>query len=250
MIHFLETLGKTPVSTLPFWKKTNIIGKNKNESTIPTLIKDGVEYSTREEKANLFASKLVKTFNEPETNDFDNKFKEKIDKIINEKSYEQEYKNSNKNNVEKFTLKELNSAIRGLNDKTALDSTGLNNGLIKKFPKKTRENLLELFNKCLSEGKLPEKWKLATVIMIPKKNNDKHDYNNYRLISQTPCLAKLFERMIAKRLKKFLKKNNIIINCQSGFRQHRQTKDNIFQLSQKVTESFNRKKRYVVSFLI
>jgi len=86
--------------------------------------------------------------------------------------------------------------------------------------------------------------------MIPKKNNDKHDYNNYRLISQTPCLAKLFERMIAKRLKKFLKKNNIIINCQSGFRQHRQTKDNIFQLSQKVTESFNRKKRYVVSFLI
>jgi len=43
MIHFLETLDKTPVSTLPFWKKTNIIGKNKNESTIPTLIKDGVE---------------------------------------------------------------------------------------------------------------------------------------------------------------------------------------------------------------
>ena len=54
--------------------------------------------------------------------------------------------------------------------------------------------------------------------MIPKKSDDKKDYNNYRPISQTPCLAKLFERMIAKRLNTFLKKNNIIINCQSGFR--------------------------------
>ena len=84
--------------------------------------------------------------------------------------------------------------------------------------------------------------------MIPKKSNDKKDYNNYRPISQTPCLAKLFERMIAKRLNTFLKKNNIIINCQSGFRQNRQTKDSIFQLTQKVSETFNRKKKVCCIF--
>jgi len=185
MINFLESLDKSPVSTKSFWNKINKIRKNKSDSSIPTLVKDGVEYTTKEEKANLFASKLAYTFNEPESDDFDNNFKEKIDKIISDKKYEKDYNNANKNNILKITLKELNSAIKGLNDKTAIDSTGLNNSLIKKFPKNTRENLLQVYNKCLSESKLPEKWKLATVIMIPKKGNDKQDYNNYRPMSNT-----------------------------------------------------------------
>jgi len=84
--------------------------------------------------------------------------------------------------------------------------------------------------------------------MIPKKSDNKYDINNYRPISQTPCLAKLFERMISGRLKSFLKVNNILISCQSGFRQNRQTKDNIFQLTQKVSETFNRKKKLCCIF--
>ena len=85
--------------------------------------------------------------------------------------------------------------------------------------------------------------------MIPKKLNDKSDYNNYRPISKTPCLAKLFERLIAVRLNDFLKKNNILIKYQSGFRQNRSTRDNIFHLTQKVSESFNRSKKVCAIFL-
>ena len=48
--------------------------------------------------------------------------------------------------------------------------------------------------------------------MIPKKADNKSDMNNYRPTSQTPCLAKLFERMISVRLKNFRFTNNIIIN--------------------------------------
>ena len=84
--------------------------------------------------------------------------------------------------------------------------------------------------------------------MIPKKANDKSDYNNYRPISKTPCLAKLFERLIAVRLNDFLKKNNILIKYQSGFRQNRSTRDNIFHLTQKVSESFNRSKKVCAIF--
>jgi hypothetical protein len=47
--------------------------------------------------------------------------------------------------------------------------------------------------------------------------------------------------MLAK-TKEFMEKNNIIIKQQSGFRNKRQTRDNIFYLTQKATESFNRKK--------
>jgi hypothetical protein len=49
--------------------------------------------------------------------------------------------------------------------------------------------------------------------------------------------------MVKEKLNEFLKNNNIILKQQSGFRAHRQTKDNVFHLSQKVLESFNRGKK-------
>ena len=62
------------------------------------------------------------------------------------------------------------------------------------------------------------------------------------------CLAKLIERIISIRLWDFLKENNIIISCQSGFRQNRKTKDYIFHLSQKVSEAFNRSSKICAIF--
>jgi hypothetical protein len=73
-----------------------------------------------------------------------------------------------------------------------------------------------------------------------EKANNKTDINNYRPINKTKSLVKLFERLISGKLNTFLKKNKILISCQFGFRQNRQTRDNIFHLSQKVTESFKR----------
>ena len=73
-----------------------------------------------------------------------------------------------------------------------------------------------------------------------KKNGIKTDPNSYRPISMTSCLMRLLERLVLTRIRAFLDKNHLIINCQSGFRPKRQTKDNIFHLVQKVKENFNR----------
>lgn len=133
MISFLERLDKPPVSTMPFWKKINQIRKNKSDSFIPVLIKDGIEYNTKEDKAKIFAEKLINTFNEPLSNDFDNEFKTKIGKYIEKKEFEKE---NNSKKIEKFTLKELNKEISKLNNKKTIDSLGLNNVIIKAFTKK------------------------------------------------------------------------------------------------------------------
>ena len=50
------------------------------------------------------------------------------------------------------------------------------------------------------------------------------------------------------KIKEFLVKNKIIIKQQSGFRQKRQTKDNIFFLTQKAIESLNRGKKLCTIF--
>jgi hypothetical protein len=79
--------------------------------------------------------------------------------------------------------------------------------------------------------------------MIPKKSANSPNPKDYRPISLTSCLGKLCERMILDKLTDFLDANKLIVKQQSGFRKHRQTKDNIFYLIQKISESFNRKKR-------
>jgi hypothetical protein len=56
------------------------------------------------------------------------------------------------------------------------------------------------------------------------------------------------ERLMMIKIKEFLVKNKIIIKQQSGFRQKRQTKDNIFFLTQKAIESLNRGKKLCTIF--
>ena len=75
---------------------------------------------------------------------------------------------------------------------------------------------------------MPSDWKSSVISMIPKKKANSPDPKDYRPISLTSNLAKVVEKMIAVKLKVFLKANNIIIKQQSGFREFRQTKDNIF----------------------
>ena len=95
---------------------------------MPVLIRDNREFVTDEEKANLFSEKLTLTFSENDTEDFDSEFKEKVDNYINEKKYEDEYSDKT---IKLFNLKELNKAIKDLNNKKSTDESGMSNYLIK-----------------------------------------------------------------------------------------------------------------------
>jgi retron-type reverse transcriptase len=76
--------------------------------------------------------------------------------------------------------------------------------------------------------------------MISKKSNDRSNPKNWRPISITSCLMRLFEKVMLKRLNSFLNKNNILIRNQSGFRAKRSTHDNLFFVAQKAYECYNR----------
>ena len=108
--------------------------------------------------------------------------------------------------------------------------------------------LIGFYNESLMENSVPKQCKASIVSMIPKKGI-KTDIKNYRPISSTPCLIKLFEKIIHKRITNHLQVNNIIIKQQSGFRSNRQCKDNLIYICQKILESYgNRKKTCCVFF--
>ena len=138
-------------------------------------------------------------------------------------------------------MNELDKELKRLNKKTSTDQDSISNKILKEIPQSLKEQILNLFNKCLTQGYIPRYWKRSTISMLNKKNCDKHSVKGYRPISILPCISRLFERMLHRRITKFLNKNKIIIKQQSGFRHGRQTHDNLIYFSQKILEGFSNK---------
>ena len=58
--------------------------------------------------------------------------------------------------------------------------------------------LIKFYNDSLDSGVMPDQCKLSIITMKPKKG-DMKSIKNDRLISTTPCIIKLFEKIIHKR---------------------------------------------------
>lgn len=85
-----------------------------------------------------------------------------------------------------------------------------------------------LFNKSLQEGIVPSLWKCANVTPIFKKGS-KCEAGNYRPISLTSVVIKIFERIIKDKVVSFLDRHQLIINTQHGFRNNRSCLTNLLE---------------------
>jgi len=77
--------------------------------------------------------------------------------------------------------------------------------------------LFELFNKCLQLGHYPEAFKHTMTCVVPKPN--KADYllpGSFCPIQLIKCIAKVFDKIIAKRIQYKVSKHNIVPMTQFG----------------------------------
>ncbi|XP_063597039.1 uncharacterized protein LOC134773596 [Penaeus indicus] len=81
--------------------------------------------------------------------------------------------------------------------------------------------------KPLATGYFPDKFKHATLTLIPKPGKSTHQVGNYRPISLLEVPGKLLERVITQRLIPHLENNQIHNTRQYGFRPHRGTESAI-----------------------
>lgn len=95
--------------------------------------------------------------------------------------------------------------------------------------------LLHLFNLSLSSGVFPDRWKVSSVSPIPK-GGDSTQITNYRPISITSVIPKMFESIISKKLIPIFK--NIIIDEQHGFMSSRSTCTNLLVLQHYLLDAF------------
>lgn len=222
-------------SSKPLWDTINRFRNGKTTRSIPTLYFENQSYETTNDKANLFALILKRIFNCQ-----DNQNDHEITYTFNTVS-------SYDHLIEKITITQLNGEINSL--KTGSPGADyINNLMLKNCSNEFKTVILLLFNKCIEYGKIPSSWKKSRISMIPKKSGYSSDPNEYRPISLTSCLCKLFEKIIHDRIIIFLNEQKIITKCQSGFRKNRSTKDHLLFMTQKIEESLTRKKRVCALF--
>ena len=94
--------------------------------------------------------------------------------------------------------------------------------LLKGSPYILKLFLLDNFNHCLSTSSTPDSWALSEVVMIVKKaQGDTRDLSNYRPISLTNTMYKIFVSLLQKRLSSHF--DDKIRPIQFGFRANRST---------------------------
>lgn len=121
-----------------------------------------------------------------------------------------------------FTEIEFLDVINKLKTKLSSGPDDIPCGLLRQVAPFITKPLTELVNLSFDTGTFPSALKIACVTPVHKRNSEQ-DKSNYRPISQTSSLSKLYEYAMLTRLLNHLKKNNIIIDEQHGFREHRST---------------------------
>ncbi|XP_076047375.1 uncharacterized protein LOC143028907 [Oratosquilla oratoria] len=116
-------------------------------------------------------------------------------------------------------------------------SPGANNvtyPLLRHLPHPLQKALLAIYNKCWREGVVPKAWKHAIVVPIPKAGKRRNQIANYRPVSLTSHIGKIYERIVLNRLQHHVETRGELPKLQAGFRKRRSIIDHVVRLSEHV----------------
>jgi len=184
-------------------------------------------------------------------NFFSNVGQKLADKIPKSKNKPEHYLKHRANNsifLVPTDPEEIDKIINGLKPKNSSGHDDINSRFLKYLKNELKEPISILANISISEGIFPEAFKLAEVVPI-HKNKAKDDINNYRPISLLPTISKILEKIIHKRVYKFLQKNKILYSSQYGFRPKHSTNDAIAELITDITNNIEDKSNTLSLFL-
>jgi hypothetical protein len=102
--------------------------------------------------------------------------------------------------------------------------------------------MLDTFNKSWRKGVCPQSWRDAEIVPILKPGKPQGRLDSYRLIPLTTCLAKVMERMVAKRLQHLAESRGMLNSVQSVFCPQGLTMEQMIRLSQAISDGFQAKK--------
>lgn len=115
------------------------------------------------------------------------------------------------------------------------------NIILKKIPSALIFEYLILFNNMINNAFYPKSWKMAKVVILPKKDKDPTDPKNLRAISLLPNISKIFEMCTNNIIVKHCQVKNLICEKQFGFKHRHSTIHAIHILVSHIHWNWNKK---------
>ena len=168
MNKFIDGLGKSPISSIPFLRRIGRM-RNKNKTQeIPDLQHENIVAKTDEEKATMFGKRLKQIY----TNDQEINNEQDSRQIKNITEAIENLKTQSTKDFKKFSINELKEEIKKLNQKTSIDSDKICNKMLKNLSDEFLPTLIVLFNLIVRKSEIPSDWKCSTIKMIHKKEGE------------------------------------------------------------------------------
>ena len=148
-----------------------------------------------------------------------------------------------------FTPQEILNVINGLDASKACGPDKLPTRFLKMVAIYIAEPLAKLFNKSLSAGKYPTLWKNANVKPVFKGKGSPSDIKNYRPISLLPCVSKILEKLMFKRIYEHINTNGLLTDRQSGYRPGHSTQLQLIYLTDTLYKSLDQSEDFTIVYL-
>ena len=165
--------------TKKFWAHVKY---QSNSCRIPNCVtySDQVRFHPKEQ-AELFNTFFFNQFSEPSSYDIDISY-------VNDSNFDID-----------FDHRAVRKLLSNINSNKAQGPDGIHGKILKNCAVGLAFPLTCIFRASYNSGHIPEEWKLANVVPIFKKG-DKASVENYRPISLTCLIMKVFERLVKEKL--------------------------------------------------
>ena len=192
-------------------RKEKFIGNILETTASTKKIKKGLAMGTQL-TTYLINEKGEREYNRIEINKIATNF---YTKLYDDQNLENKNEQSEDTEEPKFLEKEIAQIIKNLKNNKAGGEDGIKNEHIKYGGEILIQIITKLCNEIMEENKISEAWKQSNIILLHKKG-DRHDIENYRPISLSPTLLKIFSKLIVNRISIAL--NEQQPSEQAGFR--------------------------------
>ncbi|RVE51677.1 hypothetical protein evm_003649 [Chilo suppressalis] len=125
-----------------------------------------------------------------------------------------------------FTTDEVRECLSQINAKKAPGADHFTADICREVFETLPDFITALYNRCLTTGCFPKKWKQAVVKIIPKPNKTNPDsLNSFRPIGLIPVFGKTLEKLMIKRITYLCEREESLNKNQYGFREQVSTVD-------------------------
>lgn len=230
-----DSLDQHNLTPKKYWSIVRSLCGDKVKGPLPTIIEEGVSFSSDLEKARLLSNyfagqshlpSLPPGFSLPE---FDYLTDSRLNDVI-------------------FSRVQVKKVLESLDPNKATGPDKISNRILKYTAASLADPLTNIFNISMRNQTFPEAWKLAHLCPVPKVANS-NNKGNFRPISLLSAISKVMERLVFLVMYEYFMENDLLIAENSGFKKGDSTINQLVHIVHNIYKGLDNRNDVCMVFL-